>query len=581
MDIFADFAARVAAALKTLYPEASDELIARAVVEPPRDPGHGDLSSNAAMVIAKPLGRNPREIAAALVAHFNDDPDVESVEVAGPGFLNFRLDEPVWHRVLKSVDRLGTAYGQSDLGKGAKVNVEYVSANPTGPMHVGHTRGAVFGDALASLLNYVGYDVTREYYINDAGGQVDILARSAFLRYREALGESIEIPSGYYPGDYLKPVGEHLADSYGRELLDLPEAEWLPKVKELALKMMMDLIKTDLANLGVEHDVFFSEKTLHGQGGDIDLTLAWLRDEGLVYQGRLDRPKGQVDDDYEDREQTLFRAKDFGDDVDRALVKSDGSYTYFAADIAYHRNKFLRGFTHMINVFGADHSGYVSRLKAAVKAVSNGAAEVDVKIMQLVRLLKNGEPFKMSKRSGDLVLLSDVVEEVGVDATRFMLLYRRNEQAMDFDFALVKEHTRDNPVFYVQYAHARTCSVFRTAESELPALDLSPEELSRAPLELLVSPADIELIRVVAQWPRVVSAAALAHEPHRIAFYLYELAAAFHAFWAKGKDDRALRFVNPEDLKLTVARLALVGAVRQVLVNGLTVLGVSAPDELS
>ncbi len=581
MDIFADFAARVAAALKTLYPEASDELIARAVVEPPRDPGHGDLSSNAAMVIAKPLGRNPREIAAALAAHFKDDPDVESVEVAGPGFLNFRLDEPVWHRVLKSVDTLGTAYGQSDLGKGAKVNVEYVSANPTGPMHVGHTRGAVFGDALSSLLDYVGYDVTREYYINDAGGQVDILARSAFLRYREALGESIEIPSGYYPGDYLKPVGEHLADSYGRELLDLPEAEWLPKVKELALKMMMDLIKTDLANLGVEHDVFFSEKTLHGQGGDIDLTLAWLRDEGLVYQGRLDRPKGQVDDDYEDREQTLFRAKDFGDDVDRALVKSDGSYTYFAADIAYHRNKFLRGFTHMINVFGADHSGYVSRLKAAVKAVSNGAAEVDVKIMQLVRLLKNGEPFKMSKRSGDLVLLSDVVEEVGVDATRFMLLYRRNEQAMDFDFALVKEHTRDNPVFYVQYAHARTCSVFRTAESELPALDLSPEELSRAPLELLVSPADIELIKVVAQWPRVVSAAALAHEPHRIAFYLYELAAAFHAFWAKGKDDRALRFVNPEDLKLTVARLALVGAVRQVLVNGLTVLGVSAPDELS
>jgi arginyl-tRNA synthetase len=581
MDIFADFAARVAAALKTLYPEASDELIARAVVEPPRDPGHGDLSSNAAMVIAKPLGRNPREIAAALVAHFNDDPDVESVAVAGPGFLNFRLDEPVWHRVLKSVDTLGTAYGQSDLGNGAKVNVEYVSANPTGPMHVGHTRGAVFGDALASLLNYVGYDVTREYYINDAGGQVDILARSAFLRYREALGESIEIPSGYYPGDYLKPVGEHLAASYGRELLDLPEAEWLPKVKELALKMMMDLIKTDLANLGVEHDVFFSEKTLHGQGGDIDLTLAWLRDEGLVYQGRLDRPKGQVDDDYEDREQTLFRAKDFGDDVDRALVKSDGSYTYFAADIAYHRNKFLRGFTHMINVFGADHSGYVSRLKAAVKAVSNGAAEVDVKIMQLVRLLKNGEPFKMSKRSGDLVLLSDVVEEVGVDATRFMLLYRRNEQAMDFDFALVKEHTRDNPVFYVQYAHARTCSVFRTAESELPALDLSPEELSRAPLELLVSPADIELIKVVAQWPRVVSAAALAHEPHRIAFYLYELAAAFHSFWAKGKDDRALRFVNPEDLKLTVARLALVGAVRQVLVNGLTVLGVSAPDELS
>ena len=581
MDIFADFAARVAVALKTLYPEASAELIARAVVEPPRDPGHGDLSSNAAMVMAKPLGKNPREIASALAEHFKSDPDVETVDVAGPGFLNFRLGEPVWHRVLKSVDELGAGYGKSDLGRGDKVNVEYVSANPTGPMHVGHTRGAVFGDALASLLDYCGYEVTREYYINDAGGQVDILARSAFLRYREALGETIEIPSGYYPGDYLKPVGEHLANAYGRSLLEVPEAEWLPKVKELTLKMMLDLIQTDLANLVVRHDVFFSEKTLHGQGGDIDLTLAWLREKGLVYQGRLDPPKGQVDDDYEDREQTLFRAKDFGDDVDRALVKSDGSYTYFAADIAYHRNKYLRGFKHMINVFGADHSGYVSRLKAAVKAVSGGEADVDVKIMQLVRLLKNGEPFKMSKRSGDLVLLSDVVEEVGVDATRFMLLYRRNEQAMDFDFALVKEQTRDNPVFYVQYAHARTCSVFRTAENELPALDLSAAELSRAPLELLVAPADIELIKAVAQWPRTVSAAALAHEPHRIAFYLYELAAAFHAFWAKGKDDRALRFVNPEDLKLTVARLALVGAVRQVLVNGLTVLGVSAPDELS
>ena len=581
MDFFADFAARVAAALKALYPEAPAELIARAVVEPPRDPGHGDLSSNAAMVIAKPLGKNPREIATALAEHFKSDPDVETVEVAGPGFLNFRLDEPVWHRVLKSVDTLGAGYGKANIGKGEKLNVEYVSANPTGPMHVGHTRGAVFGDALAALLEYVGYDVTREYYTNDAGGQVDTLARSAFLRYREALGETVEIPSGYYPGDYLKPVGEHLADAYGRDLLDMPEVEWLPKVKEFTLKAMMDLIRTDLANLGVKQDVTFSEKTLHGQGGDIDLTLAWLREQGLVYQGRLDPPKGQVDDDYEDREQTLFRAKDFGDDVDRALVKSDGSYTYFAADIAYHRNKYLRGFKHMINVFGADHSGYVSRLKAAVKAVSGGEADVDVKIMQLVRLLKNGEPFKMSKRSGDLVLLSDVVEEVGVDATRFMLLYRRNEQAMDFDFALVKEQTRDNPVFYVQYAHARTCSVFRTAESELPALDLSPEVLAKAPLELLVSPADIELIKAIAQWPRTVAAAALAHEPHRIAFYLYELAAAFHAFWAKGKDDRTLRFVNPEDLKLTVARLALVGAVRQVLVNGLTVLGVSAPDELS
>ncbi len=581
MDIFADFAARVAAALQTLYPEASAELVARAVVEPPRDPAHGDLSSNAAMLVAKPLGKNPREIAAALAEHFKTDPDVESVEVAGPGFLNFRLDEPAWHRVLKSIELLGEQYGKADLGKGAKVNVEYVSANPTGPMHVGHTRGAVFGDALASLLAYVGYDVTREYYINDAGGQVDVLAQSAFLRYREALGETITIPSGLYPGDYLKPVGEHLADAYGRELLAMPEAEWLPKVKELTLKMMMDLIRTDLANLGVKQDVFFSEKTLHGQGGDIDLTLQWLRDQGLVYQGTLEPPKGQVDDDWEPREQTLFRAKDFGDDTDRALIKSDGSYTYFAADIAYHRNKYLRGFKHMINVLGADHSGYVKRLSAAVKAVSGGEADMDVKIMQLVRLLRDGQEFKMSKRSGDFVTLAEVVEEVGVDATRFMLLYRRNEQSLDFDFAKVKEQTRDNPVFYVQYAHARTFSVFRAAGQELPALDLSPAELAKAPIELLVSPADIELIKVAAQWPRVVGAAALAHEPHRIAFYLYELAAAFHAFWAKGNQDKALRFVNPEDLKLTTARLALVGAVRQVLVNGLTVLGVSAPDELS
>jgi len=581
MDIFADFAARVAAVLKTLYPEASQELIARAVVEPPRDPGHGDLSSNAAMVIAKPLGKNPREVAAALAEHFKSDPDVTSVEVAGPGFLNFRLNEPVWHRVLKSVETLGPAYGKSDLGKGEKVNVEYVSANPTGPMHVGHTRGAVFGDALASLLEYVGYGVTREYYINDAGGQVDVLAQSAFLRYREALGETIEIPKGLYPGDYLKPAGEALAKEFGKSLLAMPEAEWLPLVKDRVLEAMMDLIRSDLAGLRVKHDVFFSERTLHGQGGDIDLTLDWLRGQGLVYQGTLDPPKGQVDEEWEDREQTLFRAKDFGDDTDRALVKSDGSYTYFAADIAYHRNKYLRGFKHMINVLGADHSGYVKRLQAAVKAVSGGEGDIDVKIMQLVRLMRNGEPVTMSKRSGDFVQLSDVVEEVGADATRFMLLYRRNEQSMDFDFALVKEHTRDNPVFYVQYAHARTCSVFRMAESEIPALNLNAEHLAAAPLELLVSSADLELIKVVAQWPRTVTAAALAHEPHRIAFYLFELAAAFHSFWAKGKDDRTLRFVNPEDLKLTVARLALVGAVRQVLVNGLTVLGVSAPQELS
>jgi arginyl-tRNA synthetase len=581
MDIFADFTARVATALIALYPEAPVDLVARAVVEPPRDAGHGDLSSNAAMVVAKPLGKSPRDIANALAGAFASDPDVASVEVAGPGFLNFRLNAPAWHRVLRSVEAEGDAYGKLDLGRGQKVNVEYVSANPTGPMHVGHTRGAVFGDALSSLLAYAGYEVTREFYINDAGGQIDVLAQSAFLRYRQALGESIEIPKGLYPGDYLVPVGQRLVDEFAGQLRHKSEAEWLPIVKERVLVAMLDLVKADLANLGVKHDLFFSERTLHGQGGDIDLTLDWLREKGLVYQGKLDPPKGQVDDDYEEREQTLFRATQYGDDVDRALVKSDGSYTYFAADIAYHRNKYLRGFTHMINVLGADHSGYISRLKAAVKAVSDGEADIDVKVMQLVRLLKNGEPFKMSKRSGDLVLLSDVVDEVGRDATRFMLLYRRNEQAMDFDFALVKEQTRDNPVFYVQYAHARTHSVFRQAADQMPGVDLTPAALAAAPVDLLSSAADLELIKAVAQWPRTVSAAALAHEPHRIAFYLYEMAAAFHAFWAKGKDDNALRFVNPEEPRLTLARLALVSAVRQVLVNGLTVLGVSAPDELS
>jgi len=582
MDIFADFAARVAAALKALHPEVSDELIARAVVEPPRDASHGDLSSNAAMVVAKPLGKSPRDIANALADAFRADPDVTSVEVAGPGFLNFRLATPVWHRVLASVGALGKAYGQADLGKGEAVNVEFVSANPTGPMHVGHTRGAVFGDALASLLDYVGYDVTREYYINDAGGQVDILAQSAFLRYREALGEVIEIPKGLYPGDYLKPVGQALAAEFAGTLRWQSEAEWMPVVKERTLAAMMELVRSDLADLGVSHDVFFSERTLHGAGGDIESTLAWLRESGLIYEGTLERPKGiSEDDDWEDREQTLFRAKDFGDDTDRALVKSDGSYTYFAADIAYHRNKYLRGFRHMINVLGADHAGYVKRLQAAVKAVSAGEADMDVKIMQLVRLLKNGEPFKMSKRSGDLVLLSDVVQEVGRDATRFMLLYRRNEQSMDFDFALVKEQTRDNPVFYVQYANARTHSIFRNAASDMPSLDISPKSLATADLALLSTDADLELIKVMSQWPRSVGAAALAHEPHRIAFYLYELAAAFHGFWAKGKDDKALRFVNPEDPKLTRARLALVLAVRHILVNGLTVLGVSAPEELS
>lgn len=581
MDIFALFTTRVTEALRADYPELDAALLSRVVVEPPRDPAHGDLSTNAAMVVAKPLGKNPREVAGALVERFKNAPDVESVEVAGPGFINFRLSNSIWHQVLKAVGGQGANYGRSDLGQGERVNIEYVSSNPTGPMHVGHTRGAVFGDALASLMAWSGYDVTREYYINDTGGQTMILGRSALLRYREALGETIEIPSGFYPGDYLIPVGQALAAEHGRALLDMPEEEAVLIARETALAAMMELIKADLAQLNVHHDVFFSERQLHGVGGDIEKTLAWLREEGMVYEGRLDPPKGKTPEDWEDREQTLFRATDYGDDTDRALVKSDGTYTYFAADIAYHRNKYLRGFDHMVNVLGADHSGYVKRLQAAVKAVSHNEADIDVRICQLVRLLKNGEPFKMSKRSGDLITLSDLVEEVGADATRFMLLFRRNDAAMDFDFALVKEQTRDNPVFYVQYAHARACSIFRTAARDMPKLDVSAAALAGAEIQLLDTAADIELIRLLGAWPRTVAAAAVAHEPHRIAFYVHDLAAAFHGFWAKGKDDPSLRVVNPTEPTLTLARLALVDAVRQVIRNGLGILGVGAPEELS
>ncbi|KFC69983.1 Arginine--tRNA ligase [Devosia sp. LC5] len=581
MDVFALFAARVSNALSVLYPQVGADLLARIVVEPPRDSAHGDLSTNAAMVVAKPLGKNPREVATTLAEHFGKDPDVTAVEVAGPGFINFRLATPIWHQVLRSIAQQGADYGRSALGQGEAVNIEYVSANPTGPMHVGHTRGAVFGDTLAALMAYSGYEVSREYYINDAGSQIDTLARSTFLRYREALGETIEIPPGFYPGDYLIPVGEALKAEFGTSLLDKPEPEALALVKDRVLAAMLELIKADLAKLNIHHDVFFSERTLHGQGGAIDTTLDWLRQEGMIYEGRLEPPKGKTPDEWEDREQTLFRATDYGDDVDRPLIKSDGTYTYFAADIAYHRNKFLRGFKHMINVLGADHSGYVKRLQAATKAVSLNAADMDVRICQLVRLMKNGEPFKMSKRSGDLVTLADVVDEVGADATRFMLLFRRNDAAMDFDFALVKEQTRDNPVFYVQYAHARAYSIFKTATRDLPALDLSPEALAAADIELIQTPEELDLVRVLAAWPRTVTAAAVAHEPHRIAFYVHDLAGAFHSFWAKGKDDVSLRFVNADDPKLTLARLALVDAVRQVLVNGLAILGVSAPTELS
>ncbi len=584
MDIFADFASRVSTRLVALYPETAglSELAARATMEPPRDPAHGDISTNIAMLSAKILGEKPRDIAQKLAGALKDDPDIKSIAIAGPGFLNFRLQGKIWQQVLLSVLEQEGDFGRSDSGAGKKVNVEFVSANPTGPLHVGHTRGAIFGDALASLLQFSGYEVTREYYVNDAGAQVDILARSAFLRYRQALGEQIkEIPAGLYPGDYLIPVGEALAKEFGDRFVDQPEEKWLAPFKQRVLKAMMEMIRADLAMLGVVHDFFFYETALHGENGKIEQTLAWLRQKDLVYQGRLAPPKGKPAKDWEDREQTLFRATEFGDDTDRPLIKSDGTYTYFAADIAYHRDKFLRGFNDQIIVLGADHSGYSKRLKAALKAVSGGQAAIDVKICQIVRLMRDGKPFKMSKRSGDLITVADLVNEVGTDAARFMLLFRRNDAMMDFDFARVKEQTRDNPVFYVQYAHARACSVARMAQKELPGLDISLSALRTASLELLASEDEFALLRVVAQWPRLVALAAHSHEPHRVAFYLYELAGALHAFWAKGKQDRSLRFVNDKDPKMSLARLALVEGVRQVLALGLKLLGVSAPKELS
>jgi arginyl-tRNA synthetase len=561
--------------------------VSRVVVEPPKDPTHGDMATNAAMVLAKEAKAKPRDLAEKIAERLRADDLVASVDVAGPGFINLTLKVTAWTDALRSVLHEGSAYGQSAIGAGEKVNVEYVSANPTGPMHVGHCRGAVFGDALASLLQLAGFAVTREYYINDAGAQVDVLARSAFLRYREALGEDIgEIPEGLYPGDYLKPVGQALAAEHGKTLLTMPEAERLPVVRAKAIAMMMEAIKGDLAALNIRHDLFFSERSLIAGGNNrVAETIDFLRAKGDIYEGRLPPPKGAPVDDYEDREQTLFRATAYGDDVDRPLLKSDGSYTYFASDIAYHKNKFDRGFRNLVDVWGADHGGYIKRVEAAIKAVTSGAATLDVKIVQLVRLLRNGEPVKMSKRSGDFVTLREVVDEVGRDAVRFMMLYRKNDAVLDFDLAKVIEQSRDNPVFYVQYGHARGHSIFRTAREEVLS-DLPEEEgarlayLAAAPVERLVDPAELSLLRKLAVYPRTVEAAASAHEPHRIAFYLYDLASEFHALWTKGRDLPYLRFIINNDAEMTTARLAMVQGVVTVLASGLRVLGVGAPNEM-
>lgn len=583
MNLFELFQNRIAACVSDLgqsvdLPKGVDT--GRITVEPPRDPSHGDLATNAAMVLAKDASMPPRVFAEKLVPRLQALEGVSSVEIAGPGFINLRLDSSLFHGVLRSILTDREAYGRSTKGKRKKVNVEFVSANPTGPMHVGHGRGAVFGDALASLLDFAGYDVTREYYINDAGAQVDILARSAFLRYREALGENIgAIPAGLYPGDYLVPVGEALSKQYGSSLLKQSEKEWLPIVRQAAIDAMMDRIREDLAALAIKHDVFFSERSL-SEGGNRDEIAALideLKSRDLVFQGRLPPPKGAPVEDWEDREQTLFCATQYGDDVDRPLLKSDGTYTYFAADIAYHRSKYLRGFKTMIDVWGADHGGYIKRMTAAVKAATDGLGDLDVKICQLVRLLRNGEQVRMSKRSGDFITLREVVDEVGRDAVRFMILYRKNDATLDFDLGKVIEQSKDNPVFYVQYAHARCASVARQAQT---SINPGSDEFKHADLKRLTDESERGVMHRLAQYPRLIESAALAHEPHRIAFYLHEVASDFHALWNRGKDHPDLRFVIENDRDLSIARLALVDSVRIVLASGLSVLGVSAPDEM-
>ncbi len=571
MNLFADIRELVIGALDAMVAEgALPEGLSfdNVAVEPPRDAAHGDMATNAAMVLAKPAGQKPRDIAEALAAKLTADTRITRAEVAGPGFLNLTLDGAAWTGLVSTI-LTDPAYGRSGLGKGQKVNVEYVSANPTGPLHVGHTRGAVFGDALASLLEFAGHDVTREYYINDGGAQVDVLARSAYERYREALGHSPEIAEGLYPGDYLVPVGEALKEKYGDSLLDKGEQYWLEEVREFATEKMMEMIREDLAALGVEMDVFFSEKSLYGTGR-IEDAIEELRSKDLIYKGTLEPPKGKMPEDWEPREQTLFRSTAHGDDVDRPIMKSDGSWTYFAPDIAYHYDKVTRGFDALIDVFGADHGGYVKRMKAAVSALSDGTVPLDIKLTQLVKLYKNGEPFKMSKRAGNFVTLRDVVDAVGKDVTRFHMLTRKNDAPLDFDFEKVLEQSRENPVFYVQYANARVHSVLRKAADQ----GVEPG----APL--LSDEAEIAVAKKLAEWPRLVEIAARGHEPHRIAFYLYELASEFHALWNKGNENTALRFVQEGDSIATSAKITLPKAVSIVISAGLGILGVTPAEEM-
>ena len=580
MNLYADIRALVIDNLTAMQaegalPEGLD--FANVAVEPPRDAAHGDMATNAAMVLAKPAKMKPRDIADTLAVRLLDDPRIEVAEVAGPGFLNLRLAAGSWQSIVSAVLAAGADYGRSDMGQGRKVNVEFVSANPTGPLHVGHTRGAVFGDALASLLDFSGHQVTREYVINDGGSQIDTLARSVYLRYLEAHGQKVSFPDGVYPGDYLIPVGEALKAKVGERFVDQPEDVWLVEIRNFATDAMMDLIREDLAMLGVEMDVFFSEKSLYGTG-KIEACLDDLDKKGLIYEGSLPPPKGKPDDDWEPRVQTLFRSTEHGDDVDRPIKKSDGSWTYFAPDIAYHYDKVQRGFDELIDVFGADHGGYVKRMKAAVSALSDGKVPLDIKLCQLVRLFKDGDPFKMSKRAGTFVMLRDLIDLVGPDVTRFVMLTRKNDAPLDFDFSKALEQSKENPVFYVQYASARVHSVLRKAKDA--GIKVDDATLAAADLALLGHQAELNVIKKLAEWPRLIEIAARTHEPHRVAFYLYDLAAEFHALWNRGNDLPALRFLQEGDPATSQAKIALIRTVSIVISAGLGILGVTPAKEM-
>jgi arginyl-tRNA synthetase len=579
MNLFADIRATVITALTEMQAEGTLPSVldfSNVAVEPPRDAAHGDMATNAAMVLAKPAGLQPRAIAEALAGKLLSDGRITSADVAGPGFLNLRLAPVVWQGLVQKALLSGTDFGRSMIGSGIKVNVEFVSANPTGPMHVGHVRGAVVGDALANLLAFAGWEVTREYYINDGGAQVDVLARSAFERYRQAHGLDPEIREGLYPGEYLIPVGEALKEKYGDSLLDKGEQFWLADIREFSTQMMMQMIREDLAALGVSMDVYSSEKALYGTG-KIEAAITTLRDMGLIYEGTLEPPKGKEPEDWEPRVQTLFRSTAHGDDVDRPVQKSDGSWTYFAPDIAYHFDKVQRGFDQLIDIFGADHGGYVKRMKAAVSALSGGRVALDIKLIQLVKLWKNGEPFKMSKRAGTFVTLRDVVEMAGADVTRFIMLTRKNDVALDFDFDKVLEQSKDNPVFYVQYANARVNSIMRKAREA--GMDVSDATLAAADLTKLDHVAEIEVAKKIAEWPRLVETAARGNEPHRVAFYLYELASDLHGLWNRGNDEPNLRFLQ-DDTATSTAKIALARAVGVVICSGLGILGVTPVEEM-